>query len=286
MKFRNVVLFFLAIPFSACTQVKKEYKSPSGYNLNQPETFKMQASLFEISGITFAEGNKETLYAIQDEDGKVFRLKWGSADAPFAKFGKHGDFEDVSIINNYVFILRSDGTLFNLPFEEVDNEKVNSVNEFKNLVPAGEYEGLFARKDTKEIYLMCKNCAVDKKQEQLSGYVLQLDDSGKLQPKSTFTIDTREIAVLSGAKKTKFSPSAFAFNYSTREWFIVSSVNKMLVVTGEDWKVKQVYKLNSATFNQPEGIAFDIDNNLYISKEGGNTDAGTILKFPLQKAGH
>ncbi|RZK63080.1 MAG: SdiA-regulated family protein, partial [Pedobacter sp.] len=37
------------------------------------------------------------------------------------------------------------------------------------------------------------------------------------------------------------------------------------------------------SFNQPEGIAFDRDNNLYISNEGGDLSAGNILMFKLKK---
>ncbi len=48
----------------------------------------------------------------------------------------------------------------------------------------------------------------------------------------------------------------------------------MLVVTDTAWNIKQVYTLDPALFNQPEGITFDIDNNLYISNEGGNTKIG------------
>jgi hypothetical protein len=53
----------------------------------------------------------------------------------------------------------------------------------------------------------------------------------------------------------------------------------MLVIADANWQVKEVYPLPSSTFVQPEGIAFDGNNNLYISNEGGPTSGGNILKF-------
>ncbi len=72
---------------------------------------------------------------------------------------------------------------------------------------------------------------------------------------------------LADAHKIVFHPSALAQNPLTREWFVLSSVNKLLVITDENWKVKSVYPLDPSVFNQPEGIAFDQQQNLYISNE-------------------
>ena len=70
-----------------------------------------------------------------------------------------------------------------------------------------------------------------------------------------------------------------AKNLNTNEWYILSSVNKMLIVADADWNVKNVYALNPAQFHQPEGIAFDNQFNLYISNEGDLVSPGNVLKF-------
>jgi uncharacterized protein YjiK len=49
------------------------------------------------------------------------------------------------------------------------------------------------------------------------------------------------------------------------------------------WGVKEVYKLDPSVFEQPEGMAFDSANNLYISNERGNVVQGNVLKFIYQK---
>jgi hypothetical protein len=53
----------------------------------------------------------------------------------------------------------------------------------------------------------------------------------------------------------------------------------MLVITDEQWKVKSAFPLDPAVFNQPEGIAFDSHQNLYISNERGQAAAATVLMF-------
>jgi uncharacterized protein YjiK len=55
------------------------------------------------------------------------------------------------------------------------------------------------------------------------------------------------------------------------------------VVTDLEWKIKAVHKLNSTVFNQPEGIAFDNQQNLFISNEGDEITDGNIIKFKYVK---
>ncbi len=87
----------------------KEEKSITGYDLGKPEKFFMPESLLEISGITFYKGRKDTIYAIQDEQGRVFRLPWDVKRQYNTKFGKQGDYEYLSIINEQVIVLKSNG---------------------------------------------------------------------------------------------------------------------------------------------------------------------------------
>jgi hypothetical protein len=275
-----IVLIFFMIS-TACSQ-KRKFDSPKGYDINAAQKIVMPISLGEISGITFYKGNADTVYAQEDESGKLYFLRPGDKKASYFKFGKHGDYEDVAICNNTVIMLRSNGTLFTFPLADIHQQEADSnVTEWKDLLPKGEYEGMYADEMSKLVYIICKSCADEKSSKAANGYIFQLTPDGKISQNGTFTVDVQEIENLAGEKKIKFHPSALAWNPRTNEWYIISSINKLLVVCDSNWKVTATYKLNPAMYHQPEGIAFDKNGNLYISNEGGDLHSGNILKTPF-----
>ncbi|HLG39589.1 MAG TPA: SdiA-regulated domain-containing protein [Chitinophagaceae bacterium] len=249
------------------------------YDLSKPEKFLMPDALNEVSGIAFYKGNKETLYGEQDEDGKLYYLHPGDKKATHVKFGKKGDYEDLAIVNDRVVILRSDGTLFSFPFNEVNQEEITNVKEWKDLLPAGEFEGLYGDEADNKLYVLCKQCDNDKTSEAVSAYILQLQPDGNIIRSGNASINVKAIDDLAGKKKIKFNPSALAKNPKTQQWYIISSTNNMLVIADNTWNVKEVHRLDPSLFRQPEGIAFDSENNLYISNEGDVISRGNVLKF-------
>lgn len=272
-----VYISIALICIAACASEKDKYTSPKGYDLTQPEKFVLPAILKEISGIAFNQGNADTIYAEQDEEGKLFRFKLGEDKLITIKFAKKGDYEDMAICNGTVIMLRSDGTLFSFPLSETVNPEASHVQEWKGLLPKGEYEGLAANEQNNLLYTLCKHCDADKGSKQVSGYILQLANNS-INKQGNFAIDTKAIEKLAGKNKNGFHPSALARNSMTNEWYVLSSVNKLLVVTDANWAIKEAHPLTPSLFNQPEGIAFDREGNLYISNEGGEGN-GNVLKF-------
>jgi len=248
------------------------------YDLGQPEKFNMPESLLEISGIAFQNGNPDNLYAIQDEHGKLFRLKWGVKKQMNTKFSKMGDFEDVAIAGDKVIILKSNGTLYTFPLSDTSSEESEHVQEWKDLIPGGEYEGLFFDDATGSAYVLCKNCAAADSKVSVPGYRLPFNGESFSAP-VVFAIDVSQIRAINGKIKRGFRPSALAKNPVTGEWFIISAVNQVLVVADSSWNIKNVYRLDGNRFTQPEGLAFDRQGNMYISNEGDHLNEGNILKF-------
>lgn len=268
----------------ACKNPVNKYTSPKGYDFSKPDRFNMPSSLLEISGITFYNGNSDTIYSIQDEDGKLFRQKWDVKKQYHMKFAAKGDFEDLAIVKETVFILKSNGALYSFPFSEAVKPNSEKVKERKKLVPKGEYEGLFADSQTNKVYVLCKKCDIDKQKKQVTGYIFDYKpEMDSLVAAESFRLDLNQMKGLNPKLKTSLSPSALARNPRTNEWYVLSSTNKMLLVTDANWKIKEAHRLNSSTFNQPEGIAFDKAFNLYISNEGDEITDGNILKFSFRK---
>ena len=246
-------------------------QSPPGYDLGAPKKFILPYDLREISGITFLRGNPDTLYAEEDEDGKLFYFHPGDGKYAHWKFGKKGDYEDITILDNKEFVLlRSDGSLFVFPVPS------GKVRIYEHILPEGEYEGLFGDTDGRLIAL-CKNCPDDDQKKEVSGYVLAYNPQHELVITEHFRVDVSMVKLTSIHRKVKFHPSCLARHPLTREWYIISSVNKVLLVLDEKWKVKASYPLNPALFKQPEGLAFDRRGNMYISNEGQGGNANVLL---------
>jgi hypothetical protein len=281
MAVRTLVICFIACLCSlaglSCIN-KTDLSSPPGYNLNKPVVYNMPWSLHEISGIAFHHGKNDVLYAEEDEDGLVYYFHLGDKQVNNSRFGKHGDYEDIAIANEQVVMLRSDGVFFTFPFSQVGKNKIKDVQKLDNILPQGEYEGLYAD-DKSNVYALCKHCAIDRTSKTCSGYIFNLAANGTVKQTGQFRINVKEIEALIGTKKIDFHPSAITKNTFTNEWYVVSSVNKILVVTDANFKVKAVYHLDQKLYVQPEGITFDNQRNLYISSEGADVNSGTVFKF-------
>jgi hypothetical protein len=282
---RILLLVAMVMANLACQQASKAVSSPKDYDLSEGEKFVMPDELIEISGIAFQNLDPKVVYSIQDEDGRVYSQKWGIKKSVDTKFGTKGDYEDLAILKDQIFVLKSNGHVYGFAVSETTKDKAEGVQEWKEILPKGEYEGLYADQSGSKLYVLCKNCELDKKKPQSTGYILDYNPASKeLAPSGTFIIHTDEIASSKQNTGKNFRPSAISQNPVTKSWYILSSVNKVLVVLDQKWSVTSVYHLDSGKFNQPEGLAFDQAQNLYISNEGDEITNGNILRFKFRPA--
>jgi hypothetical protein len=262
--------------FGGCREART-LPSPPGYDLAAPKRFVLSESLREISGIVLLRGNPDTMYAIEDETGKLYNFHLGDGKFPFRKFGGHGDYEDVTILDNKEFVvLRSDGSLFVFPTGWLKDGKEQDVRSYEHILPAGEYEGLFGDEGGRLIAL-CKNCPDDDQRREVSAYVLQYRAGHVLAVTDHFKVGIPADRLTSIHKNIKFHPSCLARHPLTKQWYILSSVNKVLIVLDDRWQVKGMYPLDPVLFKQPEGLAFDTKGNMYISNEGQRGNANVLL---------
>jgi len=273
---KSIFIGLACIVFFLNCNTAKPFTSPAGYDFSKPEKLIMENTLKEISGICFLKGNDEILFAVEDETGKLYQYQLADGKLIKSKFGTKSDYEDLTILNNQTAsVLGSDGSIFMFAISKAGKEKIDSVQEYKNILPAGEYEGLFAADST--LYALCKDCPQDKPSKEVSVFALQQSAGSGLSVLNSFKVVVSGIQSGNGAK-TKFHPSAIAKSPVTNDWFIVSSTNKMLLQFDEQWKLIAHFKLDPILFNQPEGMAFNSKGDLYISNEGG-TGVANILIF-------
>lgn len=276
-------LFFTGVGCGQAQHKKTmDYTSPEGYDLNNPEVFEMDSELEEISGISFLHGNPDTLFAQQDEEGKLYFFSPGDKKPEHVKFGKDGDYEDVALAGDDVVMLRSDGSLYRFPVEERYGKRIESVETWKKPFPKGEYESLAARDGDDLMYVLCKECEVDRKQKKTTGYGFRLMDDGAVRRELTFSVSDEQIEQYAPLKGKPFRPSAMTWNRHTGEWYVISSINKLLVILDHDWQVKAAHKLDPKRYIQPEGLAIDNNRTLYVASERGKKGKrATVYKFPF-----
>ena len=268
---RKCTLLCCFFPLLLSCGDKQFYYSPVGYDLSNPEKKILSDNLIEISGITFLPDVQDSILAVNDEDGKIFLVPLQKGKTTSFKFSRDGDYEDIAILQQSIFVLQSNGKLFSFD-KRFSKEKIIS-RKWEQELPAGEYEGIFADENT--LYLLCKTCK-NVRSDSVLGFRFSLKNDTTFTPFEPFVI--RQDTTHYWPKKG-LMPSAFAKNILNDEWFIISAANKLLVITDNVWKIKNVYQLDPAIFRHPEGIAFDEQSNLYISNEGDETQNGNILKF-------
>jgi SdiA-regulated len=260
---------------AACTPTP-EQALPPGYDLAQVTS--LPRALDEVSGLAVAPDGQ--LWAVQDEAGLLYRL--GTEDKPLSlRFGPKGDYEDLAITSQWTAVLRSDGGLAVLPTTALATGELAEAQFHQGLVPPGEYEGLCAVGDS--LGVLCKECPQADPRQMGRVYWLRLGPQGQLQPVGGTHLAVPPIARLAGEdRKFWFAPAALARHPRTGEWYVLSSVNGLLVVADAQWQPQAAYPLPTAQFAQPEGLAFDAQGNLYISNERDERARATLLRFAYQ----
>lgn len=268
------LLFLLSCNLSDREQ--KVYASPRGYDLKEPVRYRVRESMQEISGIElFPDEHK--IIAINDEEGRIYQLDVLAKEPyPHYKFAKDGDYEDICHTDSGWFVLKSNGSLF-----QVHGLFTDSVysDHYKMEKPGKkEFETTYYDRDNNGIVMICKNCEDDKKSGLTSAYRFNLA-SKTFDTTAIYRFNNQEIARLAGSDMRFFKPSAAAIHPIEKRLYIVASVNGLLVISDLQGHVQEAYNLKHRLFLQPEGLAFAPNGDMYISNEGGYDGTANILKF-------
>lgn len=265
-----------------------------GYNFSSPEkVYILPAILHEISGITAVSNS--ILACVQDEHGVVFFHDTNANKiARQLYFSYEGDYEGITSVNNTLYILRSDGVVFEVTDFSSDKFR-KSI--YVTGVPGAENEGLcYDRR--KNILLIGPKFFYSKKDgEKGKRYVYGFDPvSKKLLNKPVLIIDLDEIRKFAddnnlrvpvkgkkGGKKEpdiEFRISAIGVHPLTNKYFIISGSERLLFVFNSDGMIEYIEWLDPEIYNQPEGITFLSNGDMFISNEGQKKSATLVrLKY-------
>ena len=259
------------------SDVASEEKPKQGqYNFSKPDDkMELQKHLHEISGMAWIPGSNVIL-AENDEKGDIYMVDFKNKKDDFQKikFGGHGDYEDIVHTNDADYLLISSGTIVKV---DIKDSAVTGTKEYVlERKGKNEYETLYLDSADHSLIMLCKQCAHEK---EISRSAFRFDlTTHTFQDEPVYTIQIDSIRKILKDDTAVFKPSAAAIHPITGKLFIVASVGKLLVVADKKGNVEQVFRLDPNLFNQPEGITFAPNGDLYISNEGGGGIA-TILKF-------
>ncbi|MGE5108518.1 MAG: SdiA-regulated domain-containing protein [Sphingobacteriales bacterium] len=267
---------FLLIIFCSCRFLdgdkNESIPSPRGYQLGEPKKIFLAESLDEISGIVFK--NDSEIVAENDEEGKIFIINPAKSKQPRSwSAAKAGDFEDITFTGTDWYLLRSDGNIYLLKDPFTDS---TTHEKFPSPFTESEFEGLYYDEGRKSLMMVCKSCSMDNEKKFVS--VFAFDATAKTwKTEPAFQIDIKSIAAKIKKDKLHFKPSAATINPMDKNLYILSSINKLLVVADVNGVVKDVYELPVSEFKQPEGISFAPNGDMYISNEASDGTANILL---------
>ena len=239
---------------------------------------KLPLELDEISGVAYYAGDS-SLFAVNDEKGWLYKLKKGKQIQRWY-FSKGADFEDVVLLDRIFYVLQSNGNIIRLSFASQNMVAVQQYYFDQQGGGQNEFEILYYDPGKRKLVLICKDCESDKKKSLTTfffdPYIGKYSDSG-------FSINVKDIAKAIGEEKMKFKPSAASINPQNGLLYIVSAINKLLVITDTNGNFKNAYRIDAGLFKQPEGITFTPSGGMIISNEAADMGVADILFFSYQK---
>jgi uncharacterized protein YjiK len=239
----------------------------------------MPQVLTEISGLSYIDADR--FACVQDEMGTIFiyNTKTSAIEKEIV-FSGAGDYEGLAMVNETVWVVRSDGHLYEV--NNINTEKPVVKQYDTPLTVQHNIEGLCYDKKNNRLLLASKDGepgATDYK----GIYAFDLTTK-TMQAQPAFKIDlTNEVFANGGAGKKKsggIMPSSIAINPVTNDLYITDGRKAKLLVLTADGGIKKLYSLNSSEFPQPEGITFKPSGELFIANEGPK-QAGSILSVEV-----
>ena len=256
------------------------------YDLGKPQrVLELDESLRELSGLACFN---DQFCAIQDEKGKVYFLDAQTgAILHDEKFWDKGDYEDIEIVGERVFVIKSNGNIYESNVYTIDEDATikydlgfSSDWNFEGMTydPVDQVLLICAKRKTsssrKEIYSLPIN---DLYTVGKPRFVLNQTAMKNELDKAVDSWSERLVANISDLTYS-FNPSAIAIHPIDDEIYVLSSPIPQLAIFTRDWKLRKIFPLDPSMYKQPESMCFDSSGTLYIGNEGRGGKA-TIFKM-------
>lgn len=279
---------------------KSTYFASLPYNFLKPKkVFDTPEILKEISGLSVV--GDSVIFCIQDELGAVFQIDLRDESlSTVGRFTDVGDFEDIQVVGNDVYILRSDGSLFSFNHDKFSGK----TNQIILNVPCMNLEGLFYDNQTSKFLVSCKEPSLglrssSKKQHRQE--VLANADKERMiyafdiqhidKPENYLAIKIEDIRSFVSShykdiavETITFNPSAVAIHPITKETYVLSANERIIAVYSRN-TLTNVMLLPPEEFFKPEGLDFLSNGDMVLCNEGMKKGyvQGQVAIFEMKK---
>lgn len=243
--------------------------------------------LREISGLTMISDS--LVGAIEDEKGVIYLINTNSGEVVNEfKFGKKGDYEGVELVDDTMYVLRSNGDIYMVAdwrSEDPHTSRIRTYLDRKN-----DPEGLGYQAEHHRLLIAAKESPGKGRPRVRSIFGFDLFRK-ELDPEPAYMIPLDTVGVRLGLPGEwirtllapildleGFKPSALAVHPLTGDIFVISSVLKAIAVLNPAGKLTALIPVEVDGMPQPEGLAFLSTGDILISTEGRG-GKGKIFRF-------
>ena len=231
----------------------------------------LPATLSEISGLALTADGR--LFAHGDELAQVSELDYRRGvlvkQFTLGKSPVHGDFEGIAIAGEQMYLLASDGKIYEFR-EGANGTHVDFVLHDTKLGHECEFEGITFDPDLNALLLACKNVGTKSLQKDLVIYAWRLPDGASDAESPEIAVPLKEVI---GANKWKdLHPSDITRDPLSGNYVLVTAQEEALITLTPGGKVVASRPLPSR-LEHTEGVAITRDSLLILSDEAGKQPA-------------
>jgi uncharacterized protein YjiK len=226
---------------------------------------------------------------IGDEEGTVYEYDLEDEDIRNAlHFGKSGDYEGIELVDSTIYVVKSSGDVYEMPYSLSDKVE---AKKYENILNSdNDIEGLGYDPVSNKLLLACKGDG-DTKENKAKGKAIYGFDIKKkeLVEDEIFSISSEKLEIFLEQHrefdydddKLVFKPSGIAYHPIQKVYYVLASVGNLLCVVDTNGDILALYPILEHILGQPEGLCFSPEGDLYISSEGQG-DKGYMMKFKMK----
>ena len=233
----------------------------------------LPAELSEISGLTVAPDGG--LLAHGDERAVIWRFDLRSR-RPTGRFGLadrrgvlHGDFEDIALVGERLFLVASTGEIFEGRLAP-DGQTTQAVRRTPSLGGACEIEGMTWDAPTRSLLLLCKTTRSKRWRGQVVILAVSVE-TWRFEAAPRILVPEKRLEAVTGDKR--FHGSALTWHPRTGTLLLLAGPQHAYAEITRTGEVLGGGRLDKDLHRQPEGIAVAPDLTLLISDEAAGRTA-------------